>query len=74
MTFKFSSINKDTDNDELLNMMIRLALDLPTIMMISVFSAFSYYLSQLNLEIEAILHQIDDHAGNNPYNSRSIMM
>ena len=56
MTFKFSKLNQDTENDAPLNVVIRLFLDLPTLILISVFSAFSYYLSRLNMEIEMILH------------------
>ena len=56
MTFKFSNMNQDTENDAPLNVVIRLFLDLPTLILISVFSAFSYYLSRLNMEIEMILH------------------
>ena len=43
-----------------LNLAVRLSLDLPSLILISVFSAFSYYLSRLNLEVETILHQMDD--------------
>ena len=44
------------DNQQVLNQVIQLSLDLPSLMLISVFSAFSYYLSRLNLEVETILH------------------
>ena len=60
MSIKFSDLNSDPTNDKPLNMFIRLLLDLPTLILISVFSAFAYYLSRLNLEVETILHQIDD--------------
>jgi hypothetical protein len=56
MTFKFSEFNDLTNDDSVLNSIIRLSLDLPTLVLISVFSAFSYYLSRLNLEVETILH------------------
>ena len=60
MACKYSDLNMDTSNDERINVMIRLFLDLPTLLFICVFSAFSYYLSRLNMEVETILHQMDD--------------
>ena len=60
MSIKFSDLNADPSNDKSLNLFIRLLLDLPTLILISVFSAFAYYLSRLNMEVETILHQIDD--------------
>lgn len=51
---------------------LRLSLDLPTLFVISVFSAFSYYLSRLNLEVETILHQNDEVNVHNLYNSRTL--
>lgn len=60
MTFKYSNLNEDTENDDSLNLVLRLMLDFPTLLLISVFSAFSYYLSRLNLEVETLLHQMDD--------------
>lgn len=56
MTFKYSELNKTNLDDNSLNLAIRLLLDLPTLVLISVFSAFSYYLSRLNQEVETILH------------------
>ena len=70
MTFKFSKMNENTENDAPLNVVIRLFLDLPTLILISVFSAFSYYLSRLNMEIEMILHQMDDPSATD-FNPRS---
>lgn len=50
-------LTTDSDaGDEALNEVIQLSLDLPSLMLISVFSAFSYYLSRLNLEVETIMH------------------
>jgi len=60
MTFKCSELNKDVTDDQTLNIFIHLLLDLPSFILISVFSAFSYYLSRLNLEMETIMHQMDD--------------
>lgn len=56
MTFKYSELNETKMDDSNLNLAIRLLLDLPTLILISVFSAFSYYLSRLNQEVETILH------------------
>ena len=47
---------KNQNNQQVLNQVIQLSLDLPSLMLISIFSAFSYYLSRLNLEVETILH------------------
>lgn len=55
MTFKCSELNKDLTDDQTLNIFIHLLLDLPSFILISVFSAFSYYLSRLNLEMETIM-------------------
>ena len=71
MTFKYSAFNKDTEDDQALNVTIRLSLDLPTLLLISVFSAFSYYLSRLNLEVETILHSLDDPSVNT-FSSRPV--
>ena len=60
MSCKYSDLNEDSSDDDRLNVMIRLLLDLPTLLLIFVFSAFSYYLSRLNMEVETILHQMDD--------------
>ena len=47
-------------------MLIHLLMDLPTLILISVFSAFAYYLSRLNMEIETIWHSMDEsHNSNN---------
>ena len=72
MSIKFSKLNENKDNDSPLNMTIRLSLDLPTLILISVFSAFAYYLSRLNLEVETILHDLDEPINiNNAFDSRS---
>ena len=60
MTFKYSELNETSMDDCSLNLAIRLLLDLPTLLLIAVFSAFAYYLSRLNQEVETILHQIDE--------------
>jgi len=72
MTFKFSEFNDLTNDDSVLNSIIRLSLDLPTLILISVFSAFSYYLSRLNLEVETILHQMDEPNASGHFNSRAL--
>jgi len=60
MTLKYSELNKDIEDDALLNVFIHLLLDLPTLILISVFSAFSYYLSSLNMEVETIMSEMDE--------------
>ena len=60
MTMKFSELNQNSDDDAPLNVLIRLLLDLPTLILISVFSAFAYYLSSLNMEVETIMQEIDE--------------
>ena len=57
MTMKFSEINDDPTDDAPLNVLIKLLLDLPTLVLISVFSAFAYQLSSLNMEVESIMQE-----------------
>mmetsp|Transcript_34012 Transcript_34012/g.41940 ORF Transcript_34012/g.41940 Transcript_34012/m.41940 type:complete len:149 (-) Transcript_34012:910-1356(-) len=60
MTLKFSELNSDPRDDAPLNVLIKLLLDLPTLILISVFSAFAYQLSSLNMEVETIMHELDE--------------
>lgn len=60
LSLKYSDFNQDKKDDAGLNVVIHLLMDLPTLILISVFSAFAYYLSKLNMEIETIWHQMDE--------------
>lgn len=59
ITLKYSELNKNVEDDAPLNILIHLLLDLPTLILISVFSAFAYYLSSLNMEVETIMQEMD---------------
>ena len=60
LSLKYSDFNSNKEDDGALNVLIHLLLDLPTLILISVFSAFAYYLSRLNMEVETIWHQLDE--------------
>jgi len=72
MTYKHSEKNTDGSDDQSLNVLLHLLLDLPSLILISVFSAFSYYLSRLNLEMETMMHEMDDQAAGSLVNRSSL--